>query len=148
MNGERVEAQRALRQARSNAEILEMRRQVLLGDREREMNAMMGRGRGVRPISVQPIPSTSARLVLSEPDWGQVARQRRLARRNQAKKEKMEREEHLRRILREFPYSQRLNFGSPVSPALFLEARRSALNELNRTVREVAHHPALVPGWR
>lgn len=132
-----------------NAELVEIRRQALLGDREREMRSALGRGRGQapNPISASTIPSGGARPIL-EPDWGMVARQRRLERRNKAKKEKLEREAHLRRVLREFPYNQRLQFGNPAGPAIFLEARRSALSELNRTIREVAHHPILREGWR
>ena len=138
---QRREAQRELRQARNNVELLELQRAVIQGDRARAMQQFAGRG---QPVRATPIQDGGARQVV---DLGQ-ARQARTQRRQRAEQERREREEHLRRALQTYPWEvQRM--GSPLGPAEFAaRARRNALRDLNRTVREISHHPALREGWR
>ena len=48
----------------------------------------------------------------------------------------------------EYPYGIN-RMGNPETPAAFLErAQRSAVEALERTVRELRNHPTLERGWR
>ena len=80
-------------------------------------------------------------------DPGRQARIQRLERRQERERAKLEREEMLRRALRQFPWSR--PFGSPLGPAQYLgRARRQAVLDLARTAERIAMHPGLANAWR
>ena len=158
--------QQELAQTRAELELIDLRRQVLRSDRERGVRELMGRGQPLRPLSATMIPGSSARQILDlsspglrervtrqgqqqmelEGDPGTQARLRRLSRRQQRETDKLEREEILRRALREYPWSR--PFGSPIGPAQYMGlARRQALLDLARTAERIAAHPGLAAAW-
>ena len=165
MARQRRQVQQELAQTRSELELIDLRRMVLRSDREQGVREMVGRGRPLRPVSVSTIPGSSARQILdlgspglrdravqqqqqgnAEMDAGAQARLRRLERRQQKERARLERDEVMRRALREFPWSMR--YGSPLGPAQYLgQARRQALLELARTAERVASHPGLASAW-
>ena len=160
---QRRDVQRELAQTRQELEIIELRRQVLRSERERGVREMLGRGQGVRPLTVTVRPNGHERQILdlASPglrgrpmqqaehmmDPGRQARFQRLERRQERERAKLEREEMLRRALRQFPWSR--PFGSPLGPAQYLgRARRQAVLDLARTAERIAMHPGLSNAWR
>lgn len=125
-------------------ELLELQRAVLTDDRNRTRQQFIGRG---QPVRATPRPNGNARQIIDMEHL--EARRARMERRARADQERRERAEHLRRALSTFPWDQRQVMGSPLGPAqIASRARRSALGDLTRTVREISHHPALREGWR
>ena len=162
---QRRQVQQELALTRSELELIDLRRMVLRSDRERGVRELVDRGRPLGPVSVSTIPGSHARQILdlASPglrdraaqrqqledtgmDAGTQARLRRLRRRQQKERARLERDEVMRRTLREFPWS--MQYGSPLGPAQYLgQARRQALLELARTAERVASHPGLTSAW-